>query len=106
MLTFDKYGSIDLISGFLLLFTESGMIPKAITLLLGGFLLVRGLSAVVDRFELPELTFMIYGGADFLAAIALVIGTVSLPIVAGYSSQYAGILMIKGGWIFIHKIND
>lgn len=104
MLSFDKYGLIDILSGILVLFTESSLIPRTLTLLLGGFLLIRGLSAVVDRLDLPELTFLTYGGADFLAAIALVLGTVSLPIIGGYSSQYAGVLMLKGAWIFIQEM--
>lgn len=106
MFSFDKYGIIDLISGVVVVFTESNLIPRSIKLLIGSFLLIRGISKTVDSINLPDLTFLTYGGADFLAATVLVLGTISMPLIGDYSSQYAGILMLKGGWIFIEKIND
>ncbi|MFB6144783.1 MAG: hypothetical protein ABEJ98_05730 [Candidatus Nanohaloarchaea archaeon] len=99
MLSFDRDGVLDLISGVLVFSTQSP-VPAALTMLLGTFLGARGLSAVVDRVDLPDLTFVIDGGADLAAGAVLLAGTVSLPIISGYSAAYAGILLLKGGWTY------
>lgn len=99
MLSFDWEGIVNIISG-ILVFMTSSPVPEALTMLLGAFLAARGLSAVVDRINLPDLTFLVDGGADLAAGAVLVIGTVSLPVVSGFSSQYAGLLFLKGGWTY------
>ena len=101
MIEFDWKGVVDLISGSMVALTTS-QLPQAFTLLVAAFLLSRGLDKMLAPLDLPDMTFLIDGGADLIAALILFIGTI--PVLPEAGTSYAGILMLKGGWTYVQEM--
>ena len=101
MINLDWKGGLDILSGVIIA-VSSIQIPKALTLLVAGFLIARGLDKVLEPVNIPDMTFLIDGGADIIAALIIFFSTA--PIYPELANSYAGIIMLKGGWTYVQEM--
>lgn len=95
MLRFDLLGLLDIISGFLLLYTVSP-VPESIALVHAGFLIVKGSGSIIDQVRFPFPVFILGGFADLISASILFFG--QPPLFADHKIWISGLLFLKGVW--------
>lgn len=95
MLRFDLLGLLDIISGFLVLYTVSP-VPESIALVHAGFLIVKGSGSIIDQVRFPFPVFILGGFADLISASILFFG--QPPLFADHKIWISGLLFLKGVW--------
>lgn len=91
---YDPMALIDILSGLMVLFTQTP-VPEGITEIHAGFLLLKGaLTMLPVRMPLPF--FYLGGFADLISAAILFTG--QPPLLVQYNKYVAGFLLLKGIW--------
>jgi len=99
---YDPLALIDIISGLMVLFTQTP-IPDGITEIHAGFLLFKGVATMV-RIPLPSPVFYLGGFADLISAAILFTG--QPPLITQYNSYVSGFLLLKGVWTSLITIGS
>lgn len=94
-LRFDALGTVDIISGILVLYTVS-FVPSPIAQIHTGILLFKGIGGMIRPLKLPFPVFVLGGMADVLSAAILYTG--QPPFLQSYKGYFAAILLLKGFW--------
>ena len=95
ILRIDVLGTLDIISGILVYFTQS-FVPTPIAYVHTGILLFKGIGGMIRPLKLPFPVFVLGSMADVLSAAIIFTGTP--PILVDYKSYIAAALFFKGLW--------
>jgi len=91
----DLLGTLDILSGLLVYFTQSFM-PQPISLIHASILLFKGTGTMIRPVKFPFPVFVIGNMADVLSAAIIFTGTP--PILVEYKAFIATGLFLKGMW--------